>query len=157
MTTARYFQCSLSLPIIGGAAALGILSAIPHLGGKPVVGPALNLLGASLLPGVVLYLPFAFAVLYWLRGEPESTYRRAALLAPLAFASMLSLVPLFVHLVGLLVSPADASGQEFAMSVGGVFVVVLAVSYLWVGVAFAGLRVLTHAGLVEAQREGPAA
>ena len=86
MTSKRYFQISLLLPIAVPLVSLFFASPGPLRGWRVV----LLLLFGSLLLGGIPYLLFAAGLLFWMRGKSAREVQRMTYVAPLLF------IPVFV-------------------------------------------------------------
>src|SRR5918993_3410861 len=92
MTSKRYFQISLLLPIAAPLVSLSFagLFASPSPGPAPGWRVVLLLLFGSLLFGGVPYILFAAGLLFWMRGKGAREVQRMTYVAPLLF------IPVFV-------------------------------------------------------------
>jgi hypothetical protein len=88
MDLKAYYQRAVLLPVALPLALLPLLSIVPLLPGPAALAFAV-LLG-SLLVGGLPYLLFLTFFLQWMLDQPEASVRRAVLLAPLRYTSILS-------------------------------------------------------------------
>jgi len=148
MSRVRFLQLSalvpVLLPLVAGLAHLGIASLTGPIKGNTPLGMILLFLFAVPFLGSVLvapaYLAFAATLLILLRGRPEQAYRKAAIVAPPAFA-----------IVAVAYFTALGFGRESPLPFVTLTVTYsLLLGYASVGVAFVSLRVLSERGWVSA-------
>ena len=142
MTVERFWSLSLALPVAMPVvtAPLGLLMRSDSDFLEAVAGAWLWFILAPAFYLGVPYLVWAYAALRWLRGKPAHAIRRAALLAPLTFASIVFGLALLISLLsGDSVARAVVAASFFA-----VFAVL--VGYGYVAVAFALKSVLAASG-----------
>jgi hypothetical protein len=149
MRAIAYYRAAAFLPVALPAILVAADIALTRAFGVSLrAGRVGTLLIGSLAVAGVPYVIFTFAALLVLRRQPPTAYRRAALIAPLAFIPFLGVVvfglslwssnlPLIEELKGL---PAD---------LGYLALLVLPLGYSYVAVVLLAARTLSRAGLLE--------